>query len=239
MYKVYVDTNFAENFIWEACVNAKIEVERRRLDVGDVVLQSEYGNLVLERKTWGDLTASICDGRWSEQKSRMLQDGTTKYGYIIEGDLLSWEKDALTRMNPSALWGALVKTQIRDGMHVFHTDGKFGTSQLIIYLHKQLKSGGFEFKLNNVISGIGSKRKRDNLNDNYTILVAMLSVIPGISKAKAEAVVSYYPSTTLLSKCNIEDLSQIQCGHRKLGKSLASVIYGMFCDDSKKSVCDD
>lgn len=235
MCKVIIDTNSAENFIWDACAKANIAVERKRLDVGDVVLQSDCGTFVLERKTWCDLTASICDGRWSEQKSRMLHDNTTKYGYIIEGNLLSWEKDTLTRMNPSALWGALLKTQIRDGMHVFHTDSKLGTSHLILYLHKQLKAGGFELKSNHVISGIGSKRKRDNLNDNYTILIAMLSVIPGMSKARAEAVVSCYPSAISLSKCSIEDLSKIQCGSRKLGQSLASVICRVFCGNLHES----
>ena len=236
MCKIVVDTNAAENFIYEACTDANVYVERKRLDVGDIIIYNESITFILERKTWSDLTASICDGRWNEQKSRMLHESTVKYGYIIEGNLPSWEKNDSMRMNPVALWGALLKTQIRDEMYVFHTDSKYSTSQLILYLYKQLKSSGFEVKKSNIISGIGFKRKRDNLNDSHNVLTAMLTVIPGMSKAKSQAVVCTYPSVTDLSQCTIQDLSNVQCGNKKLGSSLASVIYDIFGNKKKDNV---
>ena len=49
------------------------QVERRRLDVGDVVLTGDSGAVVLiERKTWADLAKSLTDGRYAEQKARLL-----------------------------------------------------------------------------------------------------------------------------------------------------------------------
>ena len=54
---VVVDTNSAEDFIFEFCKKREIPVERKRLDVGDIVIQletNEYasiGQIVFEGKT--------------------------------------------------------------------------------------------------------------------------------------------------------------------------------------------
>ena len=45
-------------------------VGRQRLDIGDVCLRTEGSTLLIERKTWDDWAASICDGRYKNQKSR-------------------------------------------------------------------------------------------------------------------------------------------------------------------------
>lgn len=70
------------------------------LDVGDVSisrLRSDETSgpvLVVERKTWADLSASICDGRWGEQKRRLqaVVDGCAgcACAYVIEGRERAW-----------------------------------------------------------------------------------------------------------------------------------------------------
>lgn len=57
----------------------------KQLPVGDIVID----NFVLERKTISDLSSSILDGRFREQRDRLRQvriaDPQVKVGYIIEG----------------------------------------------------------------------------------------------------------------------------------------------------------
>jgi ERCC4-type nuclease len=43
-------------------------------------------DFVIERKEVSDLSASIMDGRYSEQKMRMEQCGLGRVMYIVEGD---------------------------------------------------------------------------------------------------------------------------------------------------------
>lgn len=226
---IIVDTNPAEDFIYEGCINNGITVERKRLDVGDIMISLENGNYILERKTWSDLTASICDGRWSEQKSRMIipEDIPTQYSFIIEGNIPSWSSDK-SRLNPSCLWGALIKTQVRDKMNVYHTNDKDSTVLLILYLYKNLTSGGFEIKKNNAISGSSSKRKRENLNSTESIYIAMLSIIPGMSKTKSEVITKEYPTIKSLINADKKSISLLKCGNRKIGPSLAEIIFNTF-----------
>ena len=71
---VRVDTNAGETALFTA-LQARLgaeQVVRERLDVGDVALMSDAGALLVERKTWADLAKSLTDGRYAEQKARLL-----------------------------------------------------------------------------------------------------------------------------------------------------------------------
>lgn len=82
--------------------------KKEYLDVGDFVLSDSNGHtLFFERKTWADLAGSLRDGRFREQRSRLLQlqeDSSTeinKVCYIIEGlyrEEYKSEKHAVTRL---------------------------------------------------------------------------------------------------------------------------------------------
>ena len=73
---VRVDTNAGETPLFTA-LQARLgaeQVVRERLDVGDVVLTAPDGGatLIVERKSWPDLAKSLTDGRYAEQKARLL-----------------------------------------------------------------------------------------------------------------------------------------------------------------------
>ena len=82
--------------------------KKEYLDVGDFVLTDSNGHtLFFERKTWADLAGSLTDGRYREQRSRLLQQRessaaeTIKVCYIIEGlyrEEYKSEKHAITRL---------------------------------------------------------------------------------------------------------------------------------------------
>ena len=66
-----------------------IEVDFKNLPLGDIFIQSEKESfeLFIERKTWKDLHSSIKDGRYREQRSRLIQMRSEhqKVLYILEG----------------------------------------------------------------------------------------------------------------------------------------------------------
>lgn len=226
---IIVDANAAEDFIYQACSERGIEARRERLDVGDVILRTDELDYVIERKTWPDLMASICDGRWMEQKSRMGAEleRPTRYAYLIEGELIDWDRNAKMHV---PMWGALMKTQARDDIHVFHAKDKPACVELMLYMHQQLVSNGFvrKEKTTHMPGTNALKRKRDNLTSPRSVLTAMLNVIPGMSFARAEAIVKTYPSIILLQSASVEQLSEIKCGERKLGPALAKRVYDVF-----------
>ena len=60
------------------------------LVVGDVVCKyDDASSWVAERKSANDLAASIIDGRWTDQTSRMMTSGYSRVFYLVEGDLSS------------------------------------------------------------------------------------------------------------------------------------------------------
>ena len=71
---ITVDTNHGEEALHSKLVSkfGAAEVGRRRLDVGDVLLEVGGKRIIVERKTLFDLAKSLTDGRYSEQKARMV-----------------------------------------------------------------------------------------------------------------------------------------------------------------------
>ena len=65
-------------------------IATKTLDIGDIFLQDELFELVIERKTWNDLRASIRDGRFREQRSRLRdwkeESKEKQIIYFVEGN---------------------------------------------------------------------------------------------------------------------------------------------------------
>ena len=121
LVSVTVDANAGETPLYTA-LQARLgsgHVARQRLDVGDVALRKTdgdgraIGTVLVERKTWADLAKSLADGRWHEQKARLLsaaaddaaaegeaageraeadgaRGGATSVLYVVEGALRGW-----------------------------------------------------------------------------------------------------------------------------------------------------
>ena len=234
---ILVDTNAGEDRVFARlqATMGEAEVARQRLDVGDVEVRSgESTTIVVERKTWADLAASICDGRFHEQKLRMV-DERAQYVYVVEGELCDWQ-GALRGMSHKCLWAALVKTAMRDRKPVFHTRTSEDTADLCAYLHAQLEKGGFVGAAaedgggTKVTAGV-QKRKRENLTEPSVVLRAMLVAgVPGMSVAKADRVVQAYPTAAALCAAPAADLAALPCGARKLGPQLAKALKNVFGD---------
>ena len=93
---------------------------KENLDIGDFQFLDNENNLklVIERKTLNDLSKSIKDGRYKEQKNRLLHsiDSNTRKIYIIEGS------DKRKFELPIKVYeGMIINTIIRDNIHIYNT----------------------------------------------------------------------------------------------------------------------
>ena len=241
---VVVDTNPGEDALFEALlkhtvgddkpVQARADVRRQRLDVGDVRVSATDGDgdgmaVVFERKTWADLASSICDGRLVEQKSRMVEPNT-RYVCVVEGPQVHAFDGMHRNMGHRCMWGALIKMQLRDGFDVLFARSADDMAMLVLYIAQQMREGGFAMRSqHSTLSGTAPmKRKRDNLSDPTAVLRAMLTVVPGMSCAKAAVVAEAYPTVARLVAATPTELATLSCGTRALGPKMAIALKNVF-----------
>ncbi|SPO31114.1 related to MUS81 - endonuclease involved in DNA repair and replication fork stability [Ustilago trichophora] len=108
-----------------------IDTETRALEVGDAVwvarrkdrtgLEADEVVLdhIVERKRLDDLTSSILDGRWRDQKFRLSSSGLTKVLYLIE----DYDVENQMRKFGPQIQTALSSSQVVDGFFVERTSG--------------------------------------------------------------------------------------------------------------------
>ena len=116
--------------------NDKIEIIKENIELGDIHIVYNDIFFIFERKTTGDLQSSIQDGRYKEQKTRMLANYTQKQiSYIIEGDdVLSSKTYNKSRM----LQGAYLHTMFRDNIRVLYTKNTNETATLILTISTRI-----------------------------------------------------------------------------------------------------
>jgi ERCC4-type nuclease len=164
-----------------------------QLPIADVIIF--YNNLpvvAIERKSMADLNASIKDSRYKEQKERLLQAfPVDTIMYIIEGE---WN----VRLDEMAK-GAIINTMLRDKIKVFMTPSLEGTAEFIVAAYKRIqKNGGAYINRGaeggrgdyvDTLSQVASIAKKREMMDARNFSVLSLSLIPGVSKVIAKAIV--------------------------------------------------
>ena len=231
---VRIDTNAAETPLADgvrAKLGADARVERSRLDVGDIEICARDASggarrLVLERKSVADFAASICDGRYRDQTTRMLAptaegDVAPQYAYVVEtASGIAWNA-SVGKLPGRCVHGAMLKLALRDGIPVLMSTGGAHTIELVVYLTRELTRNAFAPTARSYAPGV-RKRKRDNIAEPRAMRVAMLTQIPGMSCARSEAILGKYPTFSELIAAPSRDIATIQCGTRVLGPVLAA-----------------
>jgi len=100
------------------------------LEIGDILISDDAGNtlIIIERKKCADLSASIKDGRYKEQKERLLHSlsRNVRKIYLLEGtDLRDFQFSAKT------FESVVVNTMIRDQIMIHMTKSAFETVHFI------------------------------------------------------------------------------------------------------------
>ncbi|XP_011878556.1 PREDICTED: crossover junction endonuclease MUS81 isoform X2 [Vollenhovia emeryi] len=237
-----------------------VSFEVRRLKVGDFAwiarCRKTNDELILphiiERKRMDDLSASIVDGRFHEQKFRLKQSGIENLMYIVE----NIDKNARFSIPLPSLYQASVNCLVQDGFTVKYTrNHKDSMSYLScitkiliqIYKHKRLVGCKKDrlIRTDNVGSTVhlmefkefnkaSSKQRTFKVSEMF---ITQLLQLKGMSVDKATAIVERYASPQILitalenaGKNGEQLLTNIQFGDKKrrLGPVISKAVYQLY-----------
>jgi len=201
----------------------------KNLEIGDIIYKKEDEIIyIVERKTFNDLGASINDGRYKEQKIRLLSNSNGNLFYILEGDM-----SACTTLNQKALLGSIINMTFRDNIKLIFSSDINQTYKILVQIRDKFNSGKFSKIVsepndnNNYVSSIKLNKKENMTKLNCNII--QLATIPGVSKNMSSIILEKYNTIDKLIeeyKKNGEDmLGELSMGKRKLGKVLSKKIY--------------
>lgn len=232
--KIQID--FREKSILQYFDNQETDcnVEQCSLPVGDFVIRDEITDqlyCIIERKTIDDLSASIKDGRFREQKTRLLEStgDPQRVIYIIEGYTNNFNKRLLPK---DTLDSAIMNLSFKHNYKVLYTFSSEDTFYKLKKLYKKIKDKEFfgESTPGNKTNLISKTQKMSN-----NIFVNQLCVIPGVSKSIADSIVLKYPTIKDVIEsynlCKEEKEREMMLvnieinSKRKIGKVLSKKIY--------------
>ena len=244
---VRVDSNAAEQSIRVeveaafACGSQQppgreVTVETRRLDVADVELVCGSARVLVERKTSADLASSIGDGRYKEQKSRILSEragGACTALYVVEvGSSLPdwWVSGSATAGMPlgAACAGAVMNTSVRDHIPVLLSKDKQHTARLLVQLAKAMASG--RIVPGHDVQGLPPQAvavhalpntRKAKVTSPKSLAIHVLSQVPGVSTRAASALVEQYSGLNAILRASEAELADVRVGQRRLGPKCA------------------
>ena len=200
--------------------NDNVDIKKKQLEIGDIQVlnNSEEIRYLIERKSINDLIASLRDGRYREQKLRVMssiqnnqQFKNAQFLYLIEGNLENETND-----NKKAIYGTYISLLLRDNIKIIKTDNLEETNNFLIRLINRLKTKDDLIKITNSNNQINSNNNdnnnnSNNINNNNQYLesiksskkkninvkncqILFLNVIPGISVKIANVIIEQYTS---------------------------------------------
>lgn len=207
-------------------------IHQTNLEIGDIhIVNKEHGiHLVFERKTMSDLAASLKDGRYKEQKHRMLSvHNPRNITYIIEGSHII-TNEGKYGLTASVYDGMYVYTMYRDGIHLVHVRNVPETAAWIATVATKVQQNPTKFlsiegEKEYVSSCKAKSRRIENMTpDNCFIM--QLCQIPGISVKIAKTIRETFPTMRQLitSLSTAADPSEMLSKLPLIGKKKANII---------------
>lgn len=208
-FKLIID--YREKFLIDELKKMGIDFIIDNLSVGDIIIKDVKDNkpvIMWERKTTSDLECSMKDGRYHEQKSRILKLDCIRKGYILESS---------NKLNNKEL-GFYSNTCMRDKLFVIRTFNINETAKYILTNLKNIEkynlckssesSESSESNESNE-SNIKTGETLENLvkkksNNKHKFYLDVLCLIPGISTVIANEIIKKYN--------NINDLISVITG---------------------------
>jgi ERCC4-type nuclease len=225
-----------------------LKITTAALDIGDIHFIDDISGsqpiLVLERKTVPDLASSQKDGRYREQRARLLalRGAGTKIGYIVEEGASAfspsigrtWCQGKFTEVN---LQTAITRLQLRYDIPVFHAVTLKDTVQWIRRFAACIQEEPTVFKTGlattvseakNVYTEAIRVKKSSNQTPELSF-TSMLQTLPGVGLQAAAAIglAVDHKISNLLVKTE-DELAAINTGKKKLGKTAAALIFKTF-----------
>jgi len=221
--------------------------EFKNLDIGDIIIKiKDEIVLIIERKTINDLYCSIKDGRYKEQKKRLLSNySINKFLYLIENNI----EECKSKFNTDIIYGTIINILIRDNIRILKTSNISETIKYIEILIKRLETKQEIFFENKDLSKDLSLttdyastiklEKKKNMTPELC-QITQLAQIPGLSINSSKAILEKYnkiknlileyekletESSKELLLVDIEIKSINNKKNKKIGKVLSKRIY--------------
>jgi ERCC4-type nuclease len=230
-----------------------IQYSTKRLEVGDyAICYRNFIMIIIERKTWADLAASLRDGRKANiQKLIALRESTgCQIVYLIEGDPCIKQSKMVSRIPAKNLRAHIDHIAFRDGIHMIYAYDQQGSAERIFELARNycsIKPSPF-LDVDEIIGGdIDSSNQQlltdKSINDAKTLSIQeqLLQCLPGVgsivSNILAENDISLY--TLYHETCSVEDVAILKyptggsIGLEKARKICA--VKKLFMSESEKS----
>lgn len=228
-----------EQRLGEALTILNVPFTTAALDVGDFLIQNAEGEplLVAERKSHADFAASNADGRYREQRARLMavRGSGVAVLYILEGIWSETEAKGYGRTNEAQLKRLTTRLILRYGLPVLAADSIMDTARWCRTLLAQLTDdptvfqpeseaaaatamSGFTAALNTV--------KKGNKTAEGTAQ-AMLSAIPGLGAKRVTALLAE-KSIADLATMSADAIADITAGGKRLGPALGTLLYNCF-----------
>jgi len=198
---------------------------------------------VIERKTVADLEASIKDGRYREQRLRLLTycgETGARPLYIIEGNL---DRLNATRFQGNTLRKFLHRLQIRYSVPVIQTESLESTASICAGLLDQWTTDKDVFKAEDAAkkdyAASVTVHKRGNKEDPAVFASMVLQQCPGVSAAIAKAILEKGASLTGVWALSEKDMAAVQVtAKRKVGPAIAKRLWTLLHCDSPQEQSD-
>ena len=242
------------------CISKKnIEYKLTNLNIGDYIFaynpkednpQEDNPKVIIERKTVDDLASSIKDGRYKEQKIRLLNEQNNGHQiiYIIEGNIYN----NVGKISSKTFNSVIVNGIIRDGIYTYISKDIEDTINFLIKSFDMINKTGKiwnRFPINNQCNENNISDKNNKLNENNieygshiksvkkdnltpkVCFIHQLSQIPGVSVKIATAISDKFNSITeLIHELEIdegESVCEIKYGktQRKIGPVISKRLY--------------
>ena len=211
------------------------DAEVVQLPVGDLWIgvgadrKPVKGGLVVERKTITDFEASILDGRYREQRVRLLafcQEHGASPLYILEGGFPEGR-----RLAAPSLMKVATRLQYKHGIPILQTGSIAETAILVQTLAEVQAEDPLNFTRATeplrAIDGVHVSKKV-NANDPTQFLIACLSQCTGVSTKMAETIQATYSSWPALLAASQADLANlVQPNGRKVGPAVGARLWGL------------
>jgi ERCC4-type nuclease len=116
----------------------RIEIVREDLPIGDVLIQNQDHNtvLVIERKTFPDLVASVKDGRYEEQSHRLTNTAGVHPHSIIY--LLEGMFSTTTSQHKKLIFSCMTSLNYYKGFSVLRTGTIYETGELLVAITEKI-----------------------------------------------------------------------------------------------------
>ena len=177
--------------------------------------------IIAERKSIADLEASILDGRYREQRGRILsycQENNTRPLYILEGALTSGSG----RLTVPALIKFINRLVLHYQIAVIRTSSVQETAEVIKALDQQWNEADPQKSIKKKTDSVKVTdglhiQKKVNASDHKQFAISCLAQCPGVSVKIAEALIDTFGSLKGVIEAPVKDIEVVKVGTRKVG----------------------